>query len=334
MDVPPALSKLTLVDVTPRQQNALVWPVRADHADCPTVLGEGVETAAEQARNTDLHPCERPSCWGRPYHKRVASLDNVEYGDPEIARSNEILRSVVGSGVHGIAIAGTDDHDEMGVYIEPPALALGLVSRQNHYIWRTQPEGARSGPGDTDLVMYSLRKYLQLAIKGNPTVLLPLYAPKTDLIICQPLGQELRELAPDMLSQQAAQRFLGYLNSQHKRMLGQDKQSRVPNRPELIERYGWDVKYGSHALRLAYQGYEITRFGQLSLPLPDAERQEVLAVKRGEIPQAEVSIRISKLESATVALLASGQTPLPEHANLNKVSKWAIDAQRRHWGWK
>ena len=48
-------------------------------------------------------------------------------------------------------------------------------------------------------------------------------------------------------------------------MLGQSKRN-VPNRPELIEKYGWDVKYGSHALRLAYQGFEIASTGTLSLP--------------------------------------------------------------------
>jgi uncharacterized protein len=26
-----------------------------------------------------------------------------------------------------------------------------------------------------------------------------------------------------------------------------------PNRPELVARFGYDVKYASHALRLAYQ---------------------------------------------------------------------------------
>lgn len=39
---------------------------------------------------------------------------NVEYGDSSAALPHEIPRSVVGSGVHGIAIEGTDDHDEMG----------------------------------------------------------------------------------------------------------------------------------------------------------------------------------------------------------------------------
>lgn len=33
---------------------------------------------------------------------------HTEHGDREAARSGEILRTVVGSGVHGIAIEGTD----------------------------------------------------------------------------------------------------------------------------------------------------------------------------------------------------------------------------------
>lgn len=77
--------------------------------------------------------------------------DNVDLGDSTIAPANEILRSEVGSGVHGMAIAGTDDHDEMGVYIEEPTQVLGLAKRPGHWIWRSQAMGARSGPGDTDL---------------------------------------------------------------------------------------------------------------------------------------------------------------------------------------
>jgi hypothetical protein len=74
----------------------------------------------------------------------------TEYGDRDIAVRGEILRSVVGSGVHGIAIEGADDHDEMGVFVEPPGSVVGLRGPADHYVYRTQPEGARSGPGDTD----------------------------------------------------------------------------------------------------------------------------------------------------------------------------------------
>ena len=257
---------------------------------------------------------------------------NVEYGDPEVALPNEILRSVVGSGVHGIAIEGTDDHDEMGVYIEPPEYVLGVANRRDDYIWRTQPEGVRSGHGDTDLVLYSLRKYLRLALKGNPTVMLPLYAPEESLVVVTPLGEELRELRAAFLSQVAVERFLGYMHSQHERMLGRSKRN-VPNRPELIEQYGWDVKYGSHALRLAYQGHEIASSASLSLPLPDEQRQHVLAVKRGEIAREEVSAEIASLEARVRGLLDEGRTPLPAAADFDRITTWAISAQRRHWGW-
>ena len=110
-------------------------------------------------------------------------MKHTEHGNRDVALRGEILRTVVGSGVHGIAIAGTDDHDEMGVYIEPPANIVGTDGAAQHYVFRTQPEGACSGPGDTDLVSYSLHKYLRLAMKGNPTALLPLYAPQHDVIV-------------------------------------------------------------------------------------------------------------------------------------------------------
>ena len=259
-------------------------------------------------------------------------MNNVEYGDPTVALPNEILRSVVGSGVHGIAIAGTDDHDEMGVYIEPPEYVLGVDRHRDDYIWRTQPEGVRSHHGDTDLVLYSLAKYLRLAIKGNPTVMLPLFAPEESLIIVTPLGEELRGLRSRFMSQQAVERFLGYMHSQHERMLGQSKRN-VPNRPELIEQYGWDVKYGSHALRLAHQGYEIASTGHLTLPMPPAERERVLAVKRGEVPRDEVSAEIAQLEAEVRDLLDTGRTPLPPVADHVAITAWSVSAHRRHWRW-
>jgi hypothetical protein len=258
----------------------------------------------------------------------------TEYGDRETALGGEILRTVVGSGVHGIAIEGTDDHDEMGVFIEPPACVVGLREPQDHYVFRTQPEGARSGPGDTDLVIYSLRRYLRLAVKGNPTALLPLYAPPADVLVLTPLGGELRELAPAVLSQQAVRRFLGYLESQRRRLLADGPRRRVPSRPELVARYGYDVKYASHALRLAYQGLEVARDGRLTLPMPSRERERVLRVKRGDVPVlADVLAEIAATAGEAEELLATGRTPLPAGPDTATIEDWSIRAHRAHWSW-
>jgi predicted nucleotidyltransferase len=259
---------------------------------------------------------------------------HTEHGDRDVSHAGEILRTVVGSGVHGIAIAGTDDHDEMGVFIEPPEHVVGLREPEEHYVFRTQPEGARSGPGDTDLVMYSLRKYLRLATKGNPTALLPLYAPLDAVLMLHPLGEELRGLASAMLSQRAVHRFLGYMNSQRDRLLGRGRRSDVPNRPELVARYGYDVKYASHALRLAFQGLEIVRDGRLTLPMPERERERVLRVKRGEVSElADVLREITDVQAQVEELLATGRTPLAAEPDLEKISEWSSGAHRRHWGW-
>ena len=257
---------------------------------------------------------------------------HTEHGNGRVARAGEILRTVVGSGVHGIAIPGTDDHDEMGVFVEPAECVVGLAPPVPHYVFRTQPEGARSGPGDVDLVMYSLRKYLRLATKGNPTALLPLFAQSDAVLVLTPPGEELRALAPAVLSQRAVRRFLGFMNSQRERLLGRGK---APNRPELVARYGYDVKYASHALRLAYQGREVLRDGRLTLPMPAAERAEVLRVKSGGVPElVDVLDRIAAVQAEIEERLDAGRTPLPAEPDLDAVSAWATATHRRHWGWK
>ena len=244
---------------------------------------------------------------------------------------DEILRTVVGSGVHGIAIEGTDDHDEMGVFIEPPAHVVGLAPPLDHDVWRTQPEGARSGPGDVDLVRYSLRKYIRLAVKGNPTVLLPLYAEGGDVLTETRLGRELRELAPSIVSQQAGRRFLGYMHAQRERMEGRDKQNRLPKRPELVEAFGYDVKYASHALRLALQGLELIRTGRLTLPMPEPERKRVRAVKSGQVAREAVLASLRDLEYLLIDALDKRQGPLPERPDIATVGRWMEQAHARHW---
>jgi hypothetical protein len=106
--------------------------------------------------------------------KTETDRPHVQYGDLALAERNLILRTLVGSGVHGIAIEGTDDRDEMGVFIEPIENVIGTAGDMSTVTYRTKPEGVRSGPGDLDLSLYSLRKYISLAAKGNPTALLPL----------------------------------------------------------------------------------------------------------------------------------------------------------------
>lgn len=70
---------------------------------------------------------------------------------------------------HGTGLPGGEDHDELGVVVEAPGDVLGLDERGFVTVMqRTQPEGSRSGPGDTDRTLHSLRRFLRMAARGNP----------------------------------------------------------------------------------------------------------------------------------------------------------------------
>ncbi len=230
--------------------------------------------------------------------------------DPEqarhIAEGGCILRGVVGSTVHGLSSPGTDDRDEMGVCIEPQEYVLGLRPFE-HWVYRTQPEGSPSGPGD-------------------PTVLLLLFIDEPSVMVRTPLGAELQTLAPAFVSKRSGRAFLGYLDTQRRGLLGDRHATRAR---ELSAEHGYDTKYAMHALRIAYQGIELITTGRISLPVPDDARRHLMAVRRGELPLpqvvADLHAKGSELEQAVLA------TDLPEAADRSTIDGFLVRAYERAW---
>jgi predicted nucleotidyltransferase len=245
----------------------------------------------------------------------------------EIVERGMIIRSLVGSTIHGLELQGTDDRDEMGVCIEPAEYVVGLKHFET-YVFRSKPEGVRSEAGDLDLVVHSLRKFARLALKGNPTVLLLLFVEPEQLIFRTPLGDELQALAPAFVSRQAGRAFLGYLTAQKERLLGERGQLRV-KRPQLVDEHGYDTKYAMHMLRLGYQGKEVLETGRISLPMREPERSRVLAVRRGEIEFNDVLTEIGELELDLADLVET--SPLPPQPDRSAVDRFLVRAHLRHW---
>jgi uncharacterized protein len=244
-----------------------------------------------------------------------------------IADTLTILRCQVGSGVHGTAIAGTDDRDEMGICLEPPDYVIGL--RQfDQYVYRTQPEGVRSGHGDLDLTVYSLRKWMRLATTGNPTVLLPLFVPPEEIVTITPLGEDLRGRADIILSRRAGHRFLGYLRSQRDRMVEHPNGKRT-NRPELIEQYGYDTKYAGHMIRLGVQGIELLQTGKITLPMPEPWRSMIVDIRQGKFTRVAVLALAADLEKELEQLIPT--CDLPDEPNMNHVNLWLVRAYQDAW---
>ena len=214
--------------------------------------------------------------------------------NPEPHLSTVILRTLVGSTVHGLCVAQQDDRDEMGICVEPLQHLLGLRERFEQYEFRTQPKGHRSGPGDLDLVIYGLAKWARLALQGNPTILLPLYAPDSAILHIDERGRALRRMADQFISDDTLDRFIGYMREQRYRMRDRVRQ---PRRPELIEQFGYDTKYAGHVIRLGNQGIEIGLTGRLTLPMSDPVRQRILDIRTGRVSEADVLAEAEDLET-------------------------------------
>lgn len=248
----------------------------------------------------------------------------------EIAEPNTILRVEVGSGVHGLAVNNQDDRDEMGICLEPPEYVIGLKHFEQ-WVYRTQPQGHRSGPGDLDLTIYGARKWCSLALKGNPSVLIPLFVPSKHIIVESVEGYMLRDMAPAFASRRAGNAFLGYMQQQRQRLSGERGQKNV-KRPELVDAYGYDTKYAGHILRLGYQGIEYMTTGRLTLPMPEPQRSFIVGVRKGEVDENEVLSRAGELEAELKETIE--MSPLPDEPEYERVNRWLIDRYSNWWEYR
>lgn len=240
----------------------------------------------------------------------------------ELALGNEILRGVVGSTSHGTAITGQDDRDEMGICIEPPEYVMGLRVFEQ-YIHRDKPEGVRSGPGDLDLTIYSLRKFCRLARQGNPSVLVLLWLPQ--YIVKASLGERLLSIRQAFVSREAGERFLGYLVSQKKALKGE--RAKTVNRPELVEKYGYDTKFAMHALRLGFEGIEYLAERRLTLPVAEPNLTTLRAVRSGQFSLADTLALIEGTEAALREIVNACTLT----AQRDTIDAFLIEAHEQHW---
>lgn len=241
---------------------------------------------------------------------------------------------VGGSGLHGAKLEGTDDHDIYGVFIEPPEKLLGL-DRYEHFVWSTSAQTVRNGPGDVDITLYSLRKWAGLAAKGNPTCLHFLFA---DNVLYPDLdsmhlvnGYQWMDLFAKrdlFLSKACAKQFMGFVNAQLGRLTGERGRGKKGQRPELEQKFGYDVKAGMHSIRLLYECMELMRTGYMTFPRP--EREMLIHIRQGgwslDRLIAHANVLFMELKQAVQ------ESKLPDEVDRNAISKFITELYREYWG--
>jgi predicted nucleotidyltransferase len=212
-----------------------------------------------------------------------------------------IYRCIVGSQAFGLS-GEESDIDRRGVYLPPAKLHWSLYG---------VPEQLEN-PADEE-VYWEAQKFLILALKANPNVLECLYTPMVEH--ATPLAQELLGLRDRLLSKLAYQTYNGYVVSQFKKL-----QADLRNKGAIK----W--KHVMHLLRLLMAGITVLEEGRIIVSLGAQEREQLLAVRRGEMTfEAADAWRIALQEKFERAY---ARTTLPDRPDYGAANDWLLKARR------
>lgn len=119
--------------------------------------------------------------------------------------ANLILHVLAGSRAHGLATEESDT-DTRGVCIPPAPYLVGLSSFEQH----------QDDKGDH--VVYSLSKFVRLALAGNPNIIESLFVDDSDVLHATVAGGRLREARELFLTRTVGERFVRYAMDQLQRI--------------------------------------------------------------------------------------------------------------------
>jgi hypothetical protein len=162
------------------------------------------------------------------------------------------------------------------------------------------------------------------ACKGNATALHFLF---TKSAVRSEVWSEILEQKDVFLSRSCVPQFLGFADAQLKRTTGKLGRGKKGQRPELEEKYGYDVKAGMHVLRLLYECQELVLTGKITLPRP--ERDLLIKARTGKFSMEKILAMAQRLFAECEE--AARHSFLPEKVDRAAVSKLLAKAYREAW---
>jgi len=235
----------------------------------------------------------------------IVDLNDFQAGNPNDSssfdpRNRLILKCVIGSKAYGLDDASSDI-DYRGIYLPHASEHWSLQGVPSQ--WENQA---------TQEHYWEIQRFIELALKANPNVLECLYTPQIELQT--PLGGELLKIRHIFLSRLAYQTFNGYVASQFKKSMA-DVQKHGHAKP----------KHVMHLIRLLIVGIGILERGELQLRV-EKFREELFAIKRGEMPWQEIEKwRVALHKQFDAAFL---QTKLPELPDYTCANQFLLFARR------
>jgi predicted nucleotidyltransferase len=253
---------------------------------------------------------------------------------PKFLSDNVHYEVLMGSVAYGVS-SDTSDMDVYGFCIPPKYVIFphlnGIIDgfgrqHKRFEVWQQHHINDASSRTTYDVSIYSIVKFFHLCMENNPNMIDALFVPRRCVLHSTQIGEHVREHRKEFLHKGSWYKFKGYAYSQVHKMktkIPDDDSSRI----WMYEKYGYDVKFAYHVVRLLNEVEQILTEYDLDL---ERNREQLKSIRRGEWKEEQIVKYFEDKEKELESLYT--KSSLPHSPDEKKIKRILLECLEIHYG--
>jgi predicted nucleotidyltransferase len=238
----------------------------------------------------------------------------------------------MGSQAYGVSTEDSD-YDVYGFVVPPkdyifPHLRGEIVGfgdkGPGFDTWQQHRIGDKETRKIWDFQIYSIVRYFHLLMENNPNIIDSMFVPSHCILHSTEVANMIRDNRKMFLHKGCWPRFKGYAFSQMHKIKVKDP---IGNRKEGKDKYGYDLKYAYHLVRLLDEVRQILEEGDLDL---DRNKEKLKAIRRGEWKIEEIESYFQTREKNLEQLY--DKSSLPSVPPKDRIKDLLLSCLEHHYG--
>lgn len=251
---------------------------------------------------------------------------------PKFLACNVHYETMMGSVAYGVS-SDTSDMDIYGFCIPPKNIIFPHLDgeiqgfgdpRKRFDNFQAHHIIDRESRKEYDLDIYNIVRYFHLIMGGNPNMIDSLFTHENCVLHITSIGTMVRENRKLFLSKKVWHTFKGYAYTQLHKI---KTKNAIGKRKVLIDKYGYDVKFAYHTVRLMNQVEQILEEGDLDLY---RSKEQLKSIRRGEWKLEDIERYFSEKQTSLERLYEDCELPhVPKEAEIKTL---LLNILEHHYG--
>ena len=175
-----------------------------------------------------------------------------------------------------------------------------------------------------DVTIFSIVKYFHLVMENNPNMIDSLFVPQNLILSISRIGNMVRDKRQMFLHKGAFRKFKEYAFAQLHKMKSQNREGK---RADVVAKFGYDLKFASHVIRLLDECEQIMQEQDLNL---QRSKEMLKSVRRGDWKLEEVEDYFTNKEKYLEKLYEDSK--LPYSPDEEAIKQLLLNCLEEHFG--